>query len=362
MSFENFREFRPQNRTDAPVIQAQAAGSEIAGVAVDEHGAGSLKSWAIPATIVVAIEYLFAWVIGFGVGFHYRIPFESYAIGGVGIALAGVSVFIISTFVSYARQGEPRPARRLLAEFPRCYGFVLGTVLVAVQMAVLTWTKIMLPLASPFWADPLLADLDQAIFGTDPWKILEILFGWAATTIDGAYVSWMVVKFATLAAVLATPESRRKTQAAFSYFLVLACTALGQYLLSSGGPVFYERLGFGDRFDELPIKPWVETASSYLWHDYLRAGGDIGTGISAMPSLHVAIALWVALVMRAYLPRAAAIGYFYFALILIGSVLLGWHYAVDGIAAIAITLASWRVAAGLPMARRGRLLRTRAAA
>jgi hypothetical protein len=344
MSFESFREFEPKNRADAGLVQAVALEREAGEAGVDQRHPASLMSWAVAVGIVVAVEYLFALLIGFRVGFHYRIPFESYAIAGVGIALAGGSAFAISRFVSYAKQREPRPARRLLAEFPRCYGFVFGTLLVAIQMAVLNWTKIMLPLATPFWADPLLAEVDRAIFGTDPWRIVETSFGWAATTIDGAYVSWMVVKFATLAAVLAAPESRRKAQAVFSYFLILACTALGQYLLSSGGPVFYERLGFGDRFDGLPIKPWVETASSYLWDDYLRAGGDIGTGISAMPSLHVAVALWVALVMRSYLPRVALLGYLYFALILVGSVLLGWHYAVDGIAAIAITLISWRIA------------------
>jgi PAP2 superfamily len=52
----------------------------------------------------------------------------------------------------------------------------------------------------------------------------------------------------------------------------------------------------------------------------------------------------------------------YFALILVGSVLLGWHYAVDGIAAIAITLISWRIASSVAIARRGRFLTVRAAA
>ena len=298
----------------------------------------------MPAAAIIAIEYVFALLIRTKAGFRYRIPFDSYAITGAGVALVGITIFIVSKFVSYGMHREPRPARRLLAEFPRCYGFVVGTMLIAAQMAVLTWTKTMLPLTSPFWADPLLADIDHAVFRADPWRIAEALFGWAAPMIDGAYVTWVLVKFVTLATVLAVAKSRKKTQALLAYFLIMACTALGQYLLSSGGPVFYARLGFGDRFGALPIEPWVKVTTSYLWTDYLRAGGDIGTGISAMPSLHVAIALWFALVMRVYLPRAAVLGYLYFALILIGSVLLGWHYAADGIAAIAITLMSWRAA------------------
>lgn len=316
----------------------------------------------MPAAAIISIEYVFALLIGIKAGFRYRIPFDSYAITGAGVALLGITIFAVSKFVRYAAQREPRPARRLLAEFSRCYGFVIGTMLVAVQMAILTWTKIMLPLTSPFWADPLLADVDHAVFRADPWRIAEALFGWAAPMIDGAYVTWVLVKFVTLATVLAAAESRKKTQALIAYFSIMACTALGQYLLSSGGPVFYARLGFGDRFDALPIEPWVKVTTSYLWTDYLRAGGDIGTGISAMPSLHVAIALWFALVMRAYLPRAAMIGYLYFALILVGSVLLGWHYAADGIAAIAITLISWRAAGSVSVALRRRSLRQTAIA
>jgi hypothetical protein len=353
MSFESFREFEPKHRAEVPLVQ-----EHVPEVVPDQRRSGSVKSWLTPAAIVVAVEYLFATLIGFRVGFHYRIPFGAYAITGAGVALIGVTVFVALKFVTCAIQREPRPARRLLAEFPRCYGFVLGTVLIAVQMAVLTWTKIMLPLATPFWADPLLADVDHAIFRVDPWRIAEALFGWAAPMVDGAYVTWVLVKFVTLAAVLAVPESRRKAQALLCYFLIMACTALGQYLLSSGGPVFYARLGFGDRFAALPIEPWVKVTTSYLWSDYARAGGEIGTGISAMPSLHVAIALWFALVMRAYFPRAAVLGYLYFALILIGSVLLGWHYAVDGIAAIAITLISWRASAFLSQSvGKGRLIR-----
>jgi hypothetical protein len=304
----------------------------------------SIKNWAVPAAIIIAVEYLFALLIGAKVGFRYQIPFAAYSAIGASIAFAGVTAFSLVKIIGYAGERESRPWRRLVSDLPRCTGFVLGTMLVGVQMAVLTWTKIMLPIAVPFWAGPYLASFDEAIFGTDPWRITEVMFGWASTTIDGAYMTWIGFKFATLAILLAAPESQKKARALLSYFLIVSFTALGQYVLSSAGPIFYARLGFGDRFADLPIEPWVKVTSSYLWHDYLRAGGDIGTGISAMPSLHVAIALWIALVLRSYAPRLAFLGFGYYALISIGSVLLGWHYAADSIAATAITLISWRLA------------------
>lgn len=304
-----------------------------------------MTSWAVPAAIIVAVEYLFALLIGARVGFHYRIPFAAYAIVGTTIAAAGVVIFILAKLIVFAASKEPRPARRLIAELPKCLPFLVGTLLVSLEIGDLTWTKVMLPIASSFWADPFLADFDHAIFHAEPWKIAQALFGWAAPLIDRAYITWAPIKFATIIVVLALPESAAKARALIGYFAMMAMATMGQYLLPSGGPVFYAQLGFGDRFAGLTIEPWVKSTTQYLWSDYLRSGGDIGGGISAMPSVHVAVALWVALVVRSYVPRLAPAGFFYFALIVAGSVLLGWHYAADGIAAVAITLVAWRVAA-----------------
>jgi hypothetical protein len=212
-------------------------------------------------------------------------------------------------------------------------------------MAVLSWTKIMLPIASPFWADSLLANIDHSIFGTDPWRLAQAIFGWAVPGIDRAYVTWAPIKFAMLSILLVMPESIAKTRALLSYFLIFSCAVFGQYMFSSAGPVFYAQLGLGDRFGALPTEPWVLVAKTYLWNDYLRAGGDVGAGISAMPSLHVAIALWIAFVVQTFAPRVAVLGYIYFTLILVGSVLLGWHYAIDGVASIVIALIAWQIAA-----------------
>lgn len=304
----------------------------------------SMTAWAFPAALIVAAEYVIALAIGMRVGFRYSIPATAYAVIALTCVGVAAAATIVACLVVYARQGEQHPTRRLIREAPRFYGFAAGTLLVAMQISVLTWTKVMLPIASPFWADPLLAHVDHAIFGSDPWVLTEWLFGWAAPIIDWTYVTWAPVKFATFVFVLVMPETITKARIFVTYFIMLAAVAVGQYLFSSAGPIFYQQFGFGPRFNQLPLEPWVEAARIYLWHDYVRAGGDIGGGISAMPSLHVAGALWVALAWNSYDRRIGGIGFFYFILILIGSVLLGWHYAVDGIAGILITGLAWFVA------------------
>jgi hypothetical protein len=304
-----------------------------------------MQRWAVPAAIIVAVQYAFALLIEARVGYHYERTLLVYLDIGLRTATAGVMAYTLARFFGYAREKELRPTRRLLLDLPRCSSFVLGTALVTMQMAVLTWTKIMLPIAEPFWAGHLLAGFDHALFGTDPWRIAASLFGWAEPLIDVAYISWLPIKFIILAMLLAAPESDRKTRLVVSYFLIVGFTAIGQYLLSSAGPLFYDRLSYSNRFAGLPLEPWVKATSDYLWLHYQHRGTDVGAGISAMPSLHVAIALWFALAVRAYAPRFSFVGFTYYALIFVGSVLLGWHFFADGMAATVLTLLAWRIAA-----------------
>jgi hypothetical protein len=69
---------------------------------------------------------------------------------------------------------------------------------------------------------------------------------------------------------------------------------------------------------------------------YLLANVDrnaLGAGISAMPSLHVGIAVFAVFVAFRQTPRMwmRAIALAYATVIYVGSIHLGWHYALDGI-------------------------------
>lgn len=304
-----------------------------------------MKNWALPATVIIFAQYVFAVLVQSTLRYHYERTALIYLDIGLQVAAVGLLIFIITKLITCLREHEIQPAKRLIRELPKSSSFVFGTLLVTMQMAVLTWTKIMLPMAVPFWAGPYLARFDQILFlGSQPWRVAESIFGWAGRVIDLAYITWLPIKFATLAFLFLMPESSRKSRLLLTYFLIVGFTAIGQYLLSSAGPIFFARLGFGDRYSQLPIEPWVAATSAYLWNQYQTMGSDVGAGISAMPSLHVAISLWIALVIREYFPRFAAIGFFYFATIVVGSVMLGWHFFADDLAATAIAMLSWSIA------------------
>lgn len=305
-------------------------------------------TWMIPALAIVAMEYCFALAIGFMVGFKFALPTVAYALLTSVISVSTVILILIARLATYALAGEQHPARRLWADAqlhaPWLISIGCAFVLVGLQLAALTWLKVMLPIAEGFWADPLLAVVEETLLRRDAWIITHGLFGGATAGIDRLYVTWMPIKFATLVLLILAPISLARARSLLSYFFIMAAGSLGQYLLPSGGPVFYERLGLGSRFRALPIEPWVATTRDYLWADYLHPNGAIGGGISAMPSMHVAIALWVALTLRAYFKRLQWLGWAWFAAILIGSIHLGWHYALDGIAASLIAAIAWRVA------------------
>ncbi len=210
-----------------------------------------MKSWAVPATIVVAIEYVTALFIGWRVGFRYSIPFAAYLVSALVIIVLSFALLLVWKLIK-ARKGDvPLNLSRFLR-------FAVGVTLVALQMAALTWTKVMLPIATGFWADPVLIDADRAIFGTDAWRLAQRAFGFTAPIIDRAYMTWAPIMFVALFALVSLPESPKKSQALLSYFLVLFSGAVGQYALPSAGPLFHQ---------PVPLEPWVAEAKAYLWAD-----------------------------------------------------------------------------------------------
>lgn len=306
---------------------------------------GGNQSWLFCAAIIVALEYGVALAIGFAHGFPYRIPFTSYFLVAALFGTAGAVGMILLRLVGYARRGIDSPIAALRADdWSRLVTFLGGILLIGMQMAVLMWTKTMMPLVAGFWADPGLAELESDLFGGDLWQVTQLLPDWASIALDRTYVTWAPVKFAVLFGLLLAPASARKGRLMLTYFLMVAAAALGQYLAPSGGPIFYELIGHGDRFADMPIEPWAATTRDFLWADYLRGGGQLGGGISAMPSLHVAIAAWCALVLHRYWPRLAFVGWAYAFVIFVGSVHLGWHYALDGIVSFALLIIAYAVA------------------
>jgi hypothetical protein len=215
----------------------------------------------------------------------------------------------------------------------------------------------MLPQLVEFTWDPAFADLDRAIHGTDPWRLLHPVLGQPLVTraLEWGYATlWMsLVVGAPAWAALSTKMAHRKHRFLVTYFLcwiVLGNVAAG--LFYSGGPCFYEQItGDGARFAELiayhkdnfdPADPrgaWL--MQQWLWKVHSMGGMEFGNGISAFPSLHVSMATMAVIAGFCVSRKVGAVALVYLAVILASSVHLAWHYAVDGYASILVTLAMW---------------------
>lgn len=228
--------------------------------------------------------------------------------------------------------------------------FLVGGLLLAILSGcAVTALKARITTAVPFYADPALASIDRMIFGEDSWLWANAWFGWAHVPVVAAYESWMLGQLAAYMALMFAAPSRLKSQSLLAFVLMwLILGLLLAYLLSSAGPIFYDRIYGGTEFSGLQAllqrSPLTAASEQYLWQSHQTGDLQFAAGISAMPSLHVAGATWLALVLSSAFPRLKSVAIAYVALIYIGSLMTGWHYALDGIVGVAGVLAIWKLA------------------
>jgi hypothetical protein len=219
-----------------------------------------------------------------------------------------------------------------------------------------------IPAINPFDWDETFMALDRVVhFGVDPWVLLQPLLGFDLVTlaINIAYNFWFLALFSAWF-WFGFQRQAGALRARFFLSYMLAWWVGGgllAVLFSSAGPVYYDELGLlpnpfaglfaylNDVDSRIPL--WFLDTQQMLWDGHTGKGPAFG--ISAMPSMHNASAALFAL---AFWNVNRRLGWFFAAyagVILVGSVHLGWHYAVDGYAGFAIAFIAWWVAE--PLAR-----------
>ncbi len=240
----------------------------------------------------------------------------------------------------------------------------LGTAVVASGAILLllrtyaSW-KPLIPLVRPYGElDATLMRLDRALhFGHDPWRLLQPSLGRPSVTlaVDLLYAMWLPLNFAVVLWQAATARAPDRDQFLLSYALTWILLGTGAATVwASVGPCYYDRIVAGPN----PFEPLMAYLTGIhadtgliamkiqdnLWTFYRGREVLPLNGISAMPSLHVAGATLFGLAGWRAGPGPGTVLGLYGIVVLVGSIHLGWHYAVDGyVAALAAGAIWWTV-------------------
>lgn len=246
--------------------------------------------------------------------------------------------------------------RAFLAQRDRILGGVLGLGLMVVVMLSFTQMKNLIPTLNPFSWDMAFMQLDAALhFGQLPHVFLQAVFGghYAISFFTGIYNVWlMLMYFMMLAACFMRPESRVRMQFMLAFVLTWAVGGnLLATVFSSAGPVYFSQLGLGDTYAPLmeALRAHAATGAltvvetqDLLWTLYSRP--EQMNLISAFPSMHVGSSVLMAIFAFRWHRLAGIAVSIFAAAMMIGSVLLAWHYAVDGYAGALVAVLCWILA------------------
>lgn len=275
------------------------------------------------------------------------------------LLFVGWRTYALILFDRPARLGAAlvRDVRGRLFTAPQINAAIPVFVAFMLFMAAFTVMKGMIPVLQPYGWDAQFAAWDRGLHGgVDPWRLLQPIFGHAVITaiINVVYNLWFVVMFAVLYWQLFStrhPQLRRRFFWTFFLTWIINGSVLAT-LLSSAGPGFYHLVlpgvenPFAVQMDYLrgiaehyPV--WAVQTQEGLWQSYQGNKTGLGSGIAAMPSVHVAIASLFLLLSFHYGRFARVFFCVFAAFIMIGSVHLAWHYALDGYVGAAVTALIW---------------------
>jgi hypothetical protein len=245
---------------------------------------------------------------------------------------------------------------REVATPERAAGALLFSAL-GVFMSAFISIKCLLPMIQPFWADTLLADASR-VLGHDDWRWLHPWLAQPAITraIEVAYIPGWMLMLAGSALYFSTFCRRTILRQTFLSVYLTAWVVNGLIvacLFMSAGPAFYaEVVGDAARYRELvnylafDRESPISAAAQHHWllMQFRGQKAEVGAGISAFPSLHVTMVMLVTIAAWKVHRFAGVLCALFAAVIIVGSVHLAWHYAVDGLFALASVPIMWVLA------------------
>lgn len=273
------------------------------------------------------------------------------------------SAWFLLELVPYVRSLErARPAspiafsREYLSGRSQFFMAGLPVVLaLVVFMPTFSVVKSAIPLFNFYSWDIVFIEADRALLGRDAWLILQPIVGnpFGTNFLAAAYHAWFLyLSLGSIYFAVYCKDEGLRRQFLLGFFAIW--TIIGMIFataLASVGPAFVGPVLGMDTFDaqmhylnSVPgpaIGAVLEVQQILLeWH--LSGHHGLGSGITAMPSMHIALATLFWLTCRRISRIAGWATGSFLVLIALGSVHLAYHYAVDGLVSFLTTTLIWK--------------------
>jgi len=318
---------------------------------------GLIEPYDIPVIVALVVGNLLLVIIGgYWLKFQSWMPwniFRFFKYGVEALCLLGLIRLLLHI---WQHHGVDMDSSRRILSTHLGSNILLSTlrfcVFLELLLLVYTTLKQRIPCLHPILYDVGLIRLEEFIhFGWNPaWAMARYNFPkWWLRFLDWAYISWFHAKALVIVYILTLPDQAKRDRFLISYMSMwIMCVLLG-LMIPSLGPCYIDPGLFPPKGMPVAARIQNNLKTHYLY--YLLPGKNCflwyGYGLMALPSLHVAAVALYALYGWGEGSFIRWLTIVYALLIFIGSVTTGWHYAIDGYAAVVIVLGARYFAAWL---------------
>ncbi len=276
----------------------------------------------------------------------------------------GLFACLVMLIINLKKNGLDQSAQSLITDHLKArwisdqmLSLVWPPILFALLMASYNAFKQMILVKFPFRYDALFTQADQMLFlGHEPWRVVHQFLPGIETAhvIDLLYHGWYAPMSLGVIICAWMPFStyRLRTQYLLTYLGVwigMGCFVAAAF--PAAGPVFVPLLvdqhsSFAELTNSLKaMQPMIEFRALSLQQMLLESYGSnklaVGAGISALPSVHNGLAILFSLAVFKLNKVAGYVMAAYAFMIWLGSIYLGWHYAIDGIVSLILIIPLW---------------------